>query len=70
MCKSCGGYSIISLLATWGFFALLLNLLNVANAGVNAIWLSLLAIVAMFCCPVMNPKIANCCQPPKKKNAK
>jgi len=61
------GCGAVSLIATWGFFALSLTLLNVANALVNAIWLTLLICVAAICCPVMNPKIAQCCVAPKKK---
>jgi len=57
----------VSGIATWAFFALLLRLLNVANAGINAIWLTLLIFVAVICCPIMNPKIAGCTKP-KKKN--
>ena len=67
MCKNCFGGCLVSVIAAWGFFALLLNLLNVANAGINAIWLTLLISAAIFFCPVMNPKIAECCQVKSKK---
>lgn len=67
MCKQCVGCCMISAIATWGFFALLLKLLNVANAGVNAVWLTLLILVAVCCCFLMNPKLAQCCIGPKKK---
>lgn len=68
MCKSCLGRCLISGIATWGFFALLLKLLNVGDAYLNAVWLTLLVSVAMFFCPVMNPKFTECCEAkPKKK---
>ena len=67
MCKTCGICCLVSGVATWGFFALLLTLLNAANALVNAIWLTLLICIAAACCPVMNPKIAECCQVKPKK---
>lgn len=70
MCKNCIGGSLISAVATWGFFALLLTLLNVAAAGVNAIWLTLLVFVAMISCPIMNPKICTCQAKPIKKKKK
>lgn len=72
MCGKCAGYGLISAVATWGFFALLLTLLGVANALVNAIWLALLIFAATISCPVMNPKIATCCQtePVKTKKKK
>ena len=67
MCKKCISCGAVSVIATWGFFALLLTLLNAANALVNAIWLTLLICVATACCPVMNPNIAECCQVKPKK---
>ncbi len=70
MCGKCAGYGLVSAGATWGFFALLLTLLSVTNALVNAIWLTLLVFVATMSCPVMNPKIANCCQAKKVEKPK
>lgn len=67
MCKNCMGYSLLSAIATWLFFVVLLNLLNVANAGLNALLLTLLIFVAMLSCPIMNPGIAQCCVTKKKK---
>ncbi|MAG08467.1 hypothetical protein CMO89_03265 [Candidatus Woesearchaeota archaeon] len=60
MCK-CGGFCAISGVATWGFFALLLSLLNVSNALVNALWLTILMSVAFVTCPVLNKKLAEGC---------
>lgn len=70
MCKSCFGGCLISAIATWGFFALLLTLLNIGNALINAIWLTILVCVAIFCCPVMNQKLAECCMIKPKKEKK
>ena len=70
MCKRCAGYGIVSVVASWGFFALLLTLLNVANAGINAIWLTLLVFVATISCPVMNPKLCTYQAEPIKKKKK
>ena len=69
MCGKCSNRCFISAIATWGFFALLLTLLDVGNALVNAIWLTLLISAAIFFCPVMNPKLAECfmVKPKKKK---
>lgn len=68
MCKGCFGGCIISALATWGFFALLLTLLAVKDAFVNAIWLTLLLSVAMVSCPLVHQKLTECCKAiPKKK---
>ncbi|MFH0868108.1 MAG: hypothetical protein V1831_02240 [Candidatus Woesearchaeota archaeon] len=69
MCKNCFGRCIASAIATWGFFALLLSLLSVRNALANAVWLTLLIFAAVYYCPVINPKLAECCavKPKKKK---
>lgn len=68
MCKNCMGYGLVSAIATWLFFVLLLNLLGSAKAGINALWLTLLIFIAMSSCPIMNPRIAACCQvKPKRK---
>ena len=68
MCKICFGGCLISAIATWGFFALLLTLLNVGDALVNAIWLTLLVSAAMVFCPLMSQKLSECCKViPKKK---
>jgi len=69
MCKNCFGGCFVSAIATLGFFALLLTLLNIGNALVNAIWLTLLIFVAMCCCPMLYPKLYECCivKPKKKK---
>ncbi|MBL7054425.1 hypothetical protein ISS05_01555 [Candidatus Woesearchaeota archaeon] len=69
MCKGCFGKCFISAIATWGFFALLLRLLNAANPWVNAIWLTLLVSLAMVCCPLMGKNLSECCtfKPKKKK---
>ena len=68
MCKSCFGGCLISAIATWGFFALLLTLLNVGDALINAIWLTLLISAAIVFCPLIQPKLAECCKSmPKKK---
>ncbi|MBW2989414.1 hypothetical protein KY358_03790 [Candidatus Woesearchaeota archaeon] len=61
MYNKCFGSGLISAIATWGFFALLLTLLKVENAQVNAVWLTLLAVAAVFFCPVMNKDILKCC---------
>lgn len=61
MCKICGGCCLVSAIATWGFFAVLLNALNAVRPGLNALWLTLLVSVAMVCCPVINQKIVECC---------
>ena len=68
MCKSCFVNCAVSAIATWGFFAMLLKLLNVGDFYLNAVWLTLLVSAAMFFCPVMNHKLADCCEvKPKKK---
>lgn len=67
MCKNCFGGCLISAVAAWGFFALLLKLLNVAGAWINALWLTLLVSAAIFFCPVMNAKLAECCKLKQKK---
>jgi len=68
MCKNCFGPCIVSAIATWGFFALLLTLLAVKDAFMNAIWLTLLLSVAMISCPLVHQKLAECCKVmPKKK---
>ena len=61
MCGKCGGFCVISGVATWGFFALLLNLLNVGGALLNALWLTILLFVAFATCPVLNKKLAEGC---------
>lgn len=67
MCKNCFGRCFVSAIATWGFFALFLKLLNVGDAYLNAVWLTLLVSVAIFFCPVMNPKLTDCCKTETKK---
>lgn len=67
MCKYCTGCGLVSIIATWAFFALLLKLLGVANAGINALLLTLLIFVAVMYCPIMNPNIAKCCKTKKKR---
>lgn len=67
MCKRCARYGLVSTIAAWAFFAVLLKLLGVANAGINAIWLTLLMFIAILFCPVMNPKIIECCTGKAKK---
>ena len=69
MCTKCQGYYLISAIATWAFFALLLSILNATNALLNAVWLTIFACIAVSCCPVCNPKVAECCtaKPIKKK---
>ncbi len=69
MCQKCVSCCLIALLAIWAFFALLLDLLGVVNNGINAVWLTLLISLAIYCCPVMNSKLAQYCMSytPKKK---
>lgn len=68
MCKTCCGSGLVSVVATWAFFALLLSYLGIASVGLKAIWLTILMCIAAFCCPICNPKIGECCQAkPKKK---
>ena len=67
MCRNYLGRCFVSIIATWGFFALLIRLLNVADPFVNAIWLTLLVSVAMFFCPVMNPNFTDFCKAETKK---
>ena len=69
MSKNCFGGCFVYGIATWGFFALLLTLLGIENALVNAIWLALLIGVAIACCPIINPRLSECCivKPKKKK---
>jgi hypothetical protein len=68
MCKRCVSCCLISVLATWAFFALLLDLLGVVKAGVNAVWLTLLISLVICSCPVMNSKLAQYCECKKVPN--
>ncbi len=70
MCKSCAGKCVISGLATWAFFALVLDLLGVVNPGINGLFLTVLMSVAMVTCPIMNPKIPDKCTCVGKKKKK
>jgi len=67
MCKKYIGCGILSLIATWGFFTILLKLLGVANVFLNALILTILIFIATYCCPVCNPEIAKACKVKKKK---
>ena len=67
MYKNYVGWSIASGMATWGFFALLLDVLRVSDSGLNAMLLTILLFLAIFSCPVMNPKICRFTEAPKKK---
>ncbi len=62
MCKKCIRSCLISGIATWGFFALLLTLLGAYKPGINALWLTILVSIAICCCPLMDPDSAECCR--------
>lgn len=63
----CRYNGLISAIATWAFFSVLLALLNVANPMINGLWLTVLLFIAIWFCPVLNPSITNRCVKPKKK---
>ena len=67
MCKNCVRTCVASTIATWGFFAVLLSFLGISNYPIKAIWLTILIFLAMFSCPLMNPKIMQCCTAENKK---
>jgi len=67
MCKTCVLSCVVTTIALWGFFAVLLYALSAGNASINAIWLTMLAIIAIFSCPLTNPKLLKCCDVPGKK---
>jgi len=52
---------LVSAVATWGFFAVLLNALNAVRPALNALWLTLLVSVAIICCPLMSPIVQEYC---------
>jgi hypothetical protein len=60
MCKHCIWHCVLSTIATWAFFALLLSALGGANSSMNAIGLTILLFIAMYSCPLMNPKLLQC----------
>lgn len=68
MCKGDKKRAILSSLATWAFFVLLLNLLNVQNPGIYGLFLTVLIFVAAITCPICNPE--GCSVKPKKKKKK
>lgn len=71
MCKTCGTFGLVSVAATWGFFAVLLSVLGAVKPLVNSIWLTLLIFAATITCPAINPYIQEHCtcevKPKKKK---
>ena len=67
MCKHCVGHLVVSTIATWGFFALLLSSMGATNSAIKAIGLTILIFIAMFSCPLMNPKLIQCREIPIKK---
>ncbi len=67
MCKDCIRHCVISTIATWAFFTVLLYTLGSANSAVNALWLTVLIFIAMYSCPLMNPKMIQCREIPTKK---
>jgi hypothetical protein len=61
------GHLVVSTVATWAFFAMLLAALGATNSSIKAIGLTILIFIAMFSCPLMNPSLIHCKELPMKK---